>query len=228
MLTVLLDFLFPRRSLTGDEGDFITEAELRSLRSTPVIVGTNELRARGMMHIDRIVAAAAYDSVPLLKKAVQIFKYRKIKSVGETLGSLVSDTSMVFLPRADRDVGEGSPVLCPVPLHWVRKFSRGFNQSEVLASIVGWRRGWEVRNLLKRNRWTGSQVGRTRKERLHGVKDAFEIGLGLGFGLGQKKIPEHVILVDDLSTTGATLDACAEILKKSGVKTVEGLVIALG
>ena len=234
MILRLLDFLFPRRSLTGGEGELMTADELRSLRSVPVILETAALRAQGLEYIDRIVAAADYDSVPLLHRAVHLLKYKKVRGMGSMLGKILLDVSVFSLPsprtrphfvrsmrgKPDTQITGEGPVLCPVPLHWIRKFSRGFNQSEILAHAVG-QRGWEVRNLLRRVRWTGSQVGRHRRERLIGVKDAFAIR-------SEKEIPSHVILVDDLSTTGATLNECAKVLKNAGVKNVEGLVLALG
>ncbi len=212
MFLTLLDFLFPRRSLTGEGSAWVTDDELRQLQSRPVILETAQLRAQGLECVDRIVAVADYDSVPMLHQAVHLLKYKKVRGVSEVLGGL--------LVRAS---GEGTrcPTLCPVPLHWIRRFSRGFNQAELLAGVVGRERGWEVQNLLKRTRWTGSQVGRHRRERLIGVKDAFAIR-------SRMHIPARVILVDDLSTTGATLNECARALKKAGVKNVEGLVLALG
>ncbi len=229
MLHALLDLLFPRRSLTGSEGGFITASELKSLRSVPVVLRDHELRSHGMVHIDRIVAAADYDSVPMLHRAIHAFKYKKIRGMSEVLGGLLTEASSEVMPffmpsppaLSHRNGRGGCPTLCPVPLHWIRRFSRGFNQAELLAHEVGRSRGWEIQNLLNRTRWTGSQVGRHRRDRLVGVKDAFAIQSGM-------KIPMHVILVDDLSTTGATMNECAKVLKNAGVKNVEGLVLALG
>lgn len=224
VLNFLLDFLFPRRSLTGEEGGWITDAEARSLRCAPVVLATPLLRSQGLDHIDRIVAAARYDRVLLLHRAIHTFKYRGVRGVGEVLGTMLVRASWLLhgegIQNNELRIMNDAPVLCPVPLHWIRRFSRGFNQSEILARMLGRERGWEVRNLLRRARWTGSQVGRKREERLRGVRDAFAVRV--------QGIPQHVILVDDLSTTGATLDACAKVLKDAGVKHVEGLVIALG
>ncbi len=113
-----------------------------------------------------------------------------------------------------------SAVLCPVPLHWSRKFQRGFNQAELLAKKVATSRGVTMKNLLKRVRPTGLQAWRKRAERFEAMQDTFRPA--------QSSVPEHVILIDDLSTTGATLDACAKALKEAGAKRVEGWVVAHG
>lgn len=219
MLNLLLDFLFTRRSLTGDEGIWITADELRSLRSAAVVLEASQLRSQQLQFIDRIVAAADYHSVQLLHKAVHTLKYKRVREVAAILGRMLVDAYEFCL----LNVGEERPVLCPVPLHWIRKFSRGFNQAELLALTVGETRMLETMNLLKRVRWTGSQVGRRRKERMTTVQNAFMIRSVTA----KKDIPAHVILVDDILTTGATLDSCAQALKSAGVKRVEGLVIAI-
>lgn len=199
------DFLFP------SEFPF---SELRNLRTMSVILDEGTLRAQGLAFIDRIVAAAEYDDVPLLHRAVHTLKYKRVRGLAEILGGMLVDVTP--LPEGEEDL-----LLCPVPLHWIRRFSRGFNQAELLGKVVSRNRRWKMVHLLKRVRWTGSQVGRHRVERLKGVEDAFRVRRNVG-------IPEHVVLIDDLSTTGATLNMCAKALKAAGVSRVEGLVLALG
>jgi len=111
-------------------------------------------------------------------------------------------------------------VLCPVPLHWSRRFQRGFNQSQLLADAVGKEKGIEVRSLLARKKPTGFQSHRTRAQRLVSVRGAF--------ACTTKIVPPFVVLIDDLATTGATLDSCASALKQSGARYVEAWVIAHG
>jgi len=210
MLTSFLDLLFPRSSLTGEAGKWITEKERSQLSSFPVTETKEVLRKRGLNSIDSIYAGSSYQNCSLLKKAIHTFKYRRIKPLAYDLAELMMKTT----PKIN------GAVLCPVPLHWTRKFSRGFNQSQILADIVGKKLDAPVHQLIKRIRPTGHQVGRQRDERLTALKDAFKYTAN--------NLPSTVILIDDLSTTGSTLDECAKALKNSGVKEVFGWVIAHG
>jgi len=210
-LATVLDLFFPRRSLTGDSGQWVTAAEVHWLVSHPVVERTERLRLRGLMEIDRIVAASMYRECPLLQRAIHTFKYKRIPALNDALAKLMINTSEMQ--------GSGT-VLCPVPLHWSREFARGFNQAQLLANSLGEDRMLPVQQLLRRIRPTGHQVHRNRDERLVAVADAFLCS--------ESSVPEHVTLVDDLATTGATLDACAHALKVAGVQRVEAWVIAHG
>ncbi len=214
MWNALLDYLFPRRSLTGAEGEWVTSAERAKLVSHPEILETSVLRHLGLRHLDRIVAGTNYRESPLLRGAVASFKYRRIRGMGEELGAVMIGASNLLNTK-------DASVLCPVPLHWTRKFARGFNQAEILASCLAKERGWEVRHLLRRARPTGSQVGRKRNERLQALRGSFRV-------VDDAVIPSSVILIDDISTTGATLEECARALKDAGVVMVQGLVLAHG
>ncbi|MDO8468314.1 MAG: hypothetical protein Q7S29_00970 [Candidatus Peribacter sp.] len=204
-----LDLFFPRRSLSGAEGEWITEQERSKLVPHPVIEETLALRKRGVRFLDRLVAASTYADSPLLKKAIHTFKYGRIPALDRELGHLIAGAAAVT---------DGTFVLCPVPLHWIRRFQRGFNQSELLARVVARERGLTVLPLLKRTRWTGSQMKRSRADRLTAMDGAFRCTV--------PHPPQHVVLIDDLSTTGTTLDRCAQTLKASGVQRVDAWVIA--
>ena len=212
MLDSLLDFLFPRRSLTGKDGAWITNEERQLLFSHPRVEDTALLRKRGLTSIDRIVAGSTYKDSPLLQRAIHTFKYRRIPGLKEDLADLILKTN----PKARH----ASAVLCPVPLHWSRRFHRGFNQAALLADAVSDARGIAVKELLKRIRPTGYQAWRKRAERFAAIRNAFQSTTS--------SVPPYVILIDDLSTTGATLDECAKALKKSGAVYVEGWVVAHG
>lgn len=191
----------------------MTEKEFLALTSFPVRWSTDYLRAAGLHHIDRVVAASSYEASPLLRAAVHRFKYGRMKSYGRELGMLLAEASEMISTTEET-------VLCPVPLHWSRLFQRGFNQSQLLAECVSDERGWTVMPLLRRVRSTGHQARRSHEERRSALVDAFRVT--------PSHVPSHVILIDDIATTGSTLDACAEVLKMGGAERVEALVVATG
>jgi ComF family protein len=110
-------------------------------------------------------------------------------------------------------------VLVPVPLHRQRIRERGFNQSALLAGAMADLSGIEVRDCLLRVRDTPHQVGLTASERASNVKGAFAVR-EMPSGM-----PRTVVLVDDVFTTGATIAACAEVLRHHGASTIAALTI---
>lgn len=110
-------------------------------------------------------------------------------------------------------------VLVPVPLHWRRWLWRGFNQAEKLAQAVATLNELNVQHLLRRTQNTQQQAKLERKNRLTNVETAFTTKA--------QKVPKHVILIDDVAATGATLSACAQELKRAGANRVDALVYAV-
>jgi ComF family protein len=110
-------------------------------------------------------------------------------------------------------------LVVPVPLHTRRLAKRGFDQAWLLAREVARAIGAEARpRALRRVRSTPPQVGLGRAERERNVRGAFAAALPLP--------GRDILLVDDVSTTGATLHACAEALLQAGARSVHGLVLA--
>lgn len=211
MFTMLLDLLFPKRSLGGEEGEWITAEERRRLKSFPVILEKERLRLLGIPHLDRIIAGAAYGEVSMLRKAIHTFKYGRVRELAPELARLM----LLAAPPMPTDA-----VLCPVPLHWMRRFERGFNQAELLAEIIVREHGGRILSLLRRPRPTGHQAWRSKEERRGAMDNAFVCTMSVA--------PRHVILVDDLATSGATLSACAKTLKAAGAERVDAWVVAMG
>ncbi|MBP1605131.1 MAG: utilization protein GntX [Acidobacteria bacterium] len=138
-------------------------------------------------------------------------KYGRHRSVAGRLSALV---------RAEMgDVLAGADCVVPVPLHWTRHWTRGFNQAADLAKGLG----LPVVHGLARARRTASQTTLSSGRRHANVKGAFVVQHG--------RVPRilrgrTVVLVDDVCTTGATLEACARVLVGAGVREVRAVTVA--
>jgi ComF family protein len=128
-----------------------------------------------------------------------------------------------WMARAGAELVASADVVAPVPLHWRRLFTRRYNQAALLALRVA--EGSEAvlaPDLLRRARWTGSQAGLKAAERRRNVRQAFEVQ-----PRWQAKLAGlTVLLVDDVLTTGATVDACVRALQKAGAAHVDVLTLA--
>lgn len=116
----------------------------------------------------------------------------------------------------------GADALVPVPIHPSRRRKRGFNQAEILAEGIGGKLGIPVcSGLLVRNKRTAPQKELSPLERLKNLEEAFAVGTGV-------EDMESVIIVDDIYTTGSTVEACTRMLKAAGVKRVYFIAVCIG
>jgi ComF family protein len=147
-----------------------------------------------------------------LREAIHQFKYRPCRSLGEPLGAWMADRV-----RLIRDVD----MIMPVPLHLKRLRQRGFNQALLLAHGLSERFHVSLScNNLVRVRPTRPQVELTGDERIKNVKGAFSLRKP-----GEVEA-RHIVIVDDVFTTGATMQECAAVLKKAGAGQVTALTLA--
>ena len=160
-------------------------------------------------------ARAVFSYEEIILNAIHQFKYKRNMSIGETLASFMAD---FYFP--DIDFTDYS-LIVPVPLHVKRLRERGFNQSLILARAIEGKRKIPVDfSLLKRHKFTLTQTGSNKKERKQNIKGAFEIR-------NPKKIlGKNIILIDDVYTTGATVNECAKTLIKAGTRKVSVLTLA--
>ncbi|HYM30928.1 MAG TPA: ComF family protein [Candidatus Cybelea sp.] len=129
----------------------------------------------------------------------------------------------VWLARAGADLVRDADVIAPVPLHAWRLLRRRYNQSAVLAHALGRQAGKPVAaDLLRRVRSTPSQAGLNFRERRRNVRNAFAVRPGRAAAVSGKR----VVLIDDVLTTGATVEACARALRASGAAGVDVLTLA--
>ena len=164
-------------------------------------------------HYDEMRAPYIYEGG--IMHAVQQIKYTGRSHIIDSLGPLLGEFARKWLGNTE------DMVLIPVPLHIKRMRARGFNQSMLLAREINRILCAHLDSqTLNRTRNTETQTGLKFKERQKNVKGAFEI-----FD-GSKISGRDIILVDDVATTGSTINECSRVLKKAGCNRVFGLVLA--
>ena len=162
-------------------------------------------------YIDGIRSAAYFENNPI-RAAIHTLKYRNHKAIAAILGEILADACRRFDLTAQ--------VIVPVPLHSTRYRERGYNQCELVAVQLA-----KILNLpvdthtLQRVRKTKSQMQLRAEERHQNMNDAFACRSNELSG-------QTVLIIDDVCTTGSTLDACAKALKQSGVAFVWGATLA--
>ena len=220
---IALDLLFPQHCVgCGKEGEFLCYSCRQSLpRITPPLCPVcGRPQPSGILcpscvgwsaKIDGIRSPFRFDGA--MREAIHQLKYRNLRALAVPLAKLLQDYLTTDPVPAE--------VLVPVPLHRKRLRERGYNQSSLLARQLG-----KLANLpvvddcLIRQRHAPPQARTaTVEERQSNVTDAFACR-------DHRLRDKQVLLIDDVSTSGATLDACAAALKASGATSVWGLVMA--
>jgi ComF family protein len=171
----------------------------------------NRLLAEGV--IDELVSLFVFEKEGPFQKIVHSLKYSGIQPLGIELGRR--------LGAVIQERGFQADALVPVPLHRRKLRERGYNQSLLIARGISEVLGTPIRaELVRRGRWTQTQTALSKEERQKNVENAFESdGTRLG-GI-------CVIVVDDVITTGATVEAVAHVLKSSGARLVVAASAAL-
>jgi competence protein ComFC len=150
-----------------------------------------------------------------LKDLIHQYKYKKHECLAKPLGDLLINL------LSHKDIIPEIDIVVPVPLHWKKKLERGFNQSELIAKRICKKLSLPISiNNLCRIKNTLSQTQLLRTQRQKNVSGAFKVK--------QPKVlfRKHVLLVDDVLTTGITASECARNLKSAGAKKVHFLAIA--
>jgi ComF family protein len=161
----------------------------------------------------RARAAVRYDDVA--RKLVHAYKYGDRLDLGPTLGRWMANAGREILHEAD--------ALVPVPLHWRRLWMRRFNQSALLSEMIGKAANVPVAHgALRRVKSTPQQVGLSQAARAANVQGAFRVPPeGKAEVVGRR-----LVLIDDVLTSGATVEACTRTLLRAGAIHVDVLVFA--
>ena len=171
--------------------------------------GRCALCRRGVRGFDAAYSFGFYEDE--LRELIHLFKYGRVQPLAKPLGRLLASA----LPRE-----RSFDVIVPMPLHWRKRWRRGFNQAALLAGEIRRRTHVPVRNALRRVKNTPAQAGLTNSKRRLNVSGAFRAKSKTAL-LGKR-----VLLIDDVMTTGATAASCARALKAAGAAEVTLLTLA--
>lgn len=224
----VLDLFFPARCLgCGKYGRYICQAclakipinkEFRCIGCDSLSrMGRTCMECRDTNSVDALYICADY-AKPLVSKLIQKLKYAFVSDCAKHLANLAS----LYISQLPNGIFE-KYVIVPIPLTIQRYNWRGFNQAELIARKLGRKMNLKVNTgMLIRKKMVKPQVQiKNKKERFHNVSDSFLIK-------PRSRIPVSVLLIDDVCTTGATLNECSKALKSAGAKSVSALVIARG
>jgi competence protein ComFC len=209
VLSFFLDLIFPPACVTCDDiGGYICLKCYQSMKffreDIPIDLSSPSL--------DSLHACTLYESTG--KNFIKTYKFGCAYALAPTIGEIMFE--QMKKPPID--------LLVPIPLHRSRIRERGFNQAELIAKHLSRRWNIPLHNALIRSRATSPQAQLDRQERLTHLSDAFTMSPS-----SVEHIRDKVIgLIDDVATTGTTLNECAKVLKKCGAKNVDGIVFAHG
>lgn len=225
-----LDVLFPKICLgCKKEGAFLCNACLQNLfreievQKCPVCSFRNFSgllcrTCRKKCQLTRFLYCFNYKN-KIIREAIHAFKYDSVKELGDSLSNF-----LINLVLSQKIPLKKTMLVLPVPLHPAKLRQRGFNQSEIMASIFARYFGLKIiPDNLTRIKNTDPQIEMPDfKNRRENISNAFKVKRPEEFS-GKK-----IILIDDVSTSLSTLDEAAEVLRNAGAKSVWGLVVARG
>lgn len=217
----VMDLLFPRRCIICGRELLLCERHfcIDCFAELPLTYFWNyrgnpaELCFTGRAGVERVCSLFYYGG--RYREILYSLKYRSNVGLARFMGEM--------LGRKMRECALGFDYIIPVPLHFLKRWKRGYNQAYIIS--CGLRRGLGggtvVTNILKRRRFTGTQTKREKRERWLNVREAFALSRSSGRAVAMMKRllqGKRVLLVDDVLTTGATLDACCRLLIPLGAE----------
>lgn len=187
---------------------------LSTLQPLPAnVIHQNVLQRLNPCYVDELWAAYRFSEV--LRSLIHAIKYQRMPGLGVITGKFIADRVKKEVVRGD------SPLVIPIPLHTTRQKEREYNQSlELAKGIFSDKTEIIHSNLLIRRRYTQSQTRLNREERQANVLAAFEVPKP------EFVREKRIILVDDVITTGSTMNECARVLKEQGAARVVGIALA--
>lgn len=227
----LLDLIFPKTCVgCKRQGTYFCSNCINDIKQGDLVCpfcerssigGVTHPVCRRKYGLDGLWSLGVYENP--LRKAIQKLKYKFIEELSLILTDILIEYLAkyppIFLDKIKKDRGE-SWILAPVPLHWTRQNTRGFNQAALVSSLIAKKTGLQYKEILKRSRNTKPQVRKDAYERRENIKNAFSLNTVYNIQ------NTNVLLIDDVWTTGSTLKECCYVLKKGRAKQVWALTLA--
>lgn len=189
---------------------FIEPAEPRCIGCMKLSEGFRVcVSCRKRLPYERIIFCMSYDGIG--EQLIKSLKYELKRQAADTIALIMAQNSSRFIPE--------QTVVCPIPTSPSRVRERGFDHTKLISKALTRQLQLKMKNML----WRSSkvhQVGATRAERLAQMKDVLKISTN------DRGLPNSVLLIDDVYTTGATLITAGNVLKKAGVKHLSAIVFA--
>ena len=247
----ILDFIFPKKCVScGRFGEYVCANCFTSISfdveciclvcNRQAVDGITHPLCRGKYVMDGTIASIVYKSIA--KKLIYAFKYKPyISDLEKTLADFFYE-GLIQSEQFNKIIKTDS-ILVPIPLHPKKLRERGYNQAEVLAKNLGKRLNLPILRVLKRVKFTPSQVSLKRENRKENIKGAFELSNSFRatklqsfkesdsfatLKLWNSETINQIILIDDVITSGATMLEAASVLKRAGMKRVWGIALAHG
>jgi ComF family protein len=200
----LLDLVFPPSCVSCGRPDALLCAACAiTVRGEPQIITVTS--------VDKTIIATDYQH-DAVRQTIKQFKYHNLPQLAQPLAELLISTLTAESPLPDF-------IVAPIPLHRKRYRQRGYNQSELLAAIVAQHFGWKVMTGLQRVIDTEHQAGLNRLQRLNNLDNAFQYS-------GPNLKDRHVLLIDDVVTTGTTIQSVAEVLRPAEPAAIWAIAVA--
>lgn len=214
ILSFLQTLFFPKECLSCNSlGEFICP---ECLKKIPIRPSQPPEKIRYQDYLDQVHIASFYN-YNVLARLIDLYKFHYQQHLGNILATL----AVTYIKKNKLTKSLQNFVIVPIPLHHRRYLERGFNQSEILATEISvWLQTKLITNALIRHRYNKHQTKLNMHQRQKNISGVFSIANK------ERIIGKKILLVDDVVTTGASLNEAAKVLRQNGANKVIGLVLA--